>query len=494
MYSFLILFLFLAEKSKQEQEGIFSSHEPIMIVEIYREGATTPKIGNALNMEYVKKLGSKSVTEIGMRQHYNLGIQVKSDYKELINSINSPSEVKVFSSSRRSSILSAISHNLGMFKKDNEVEIEKVLKESKPLWIDFQQNKGEYSDFETQNINIPLIIAEKTNDKMFLSRLKRICPKAAKKRFDTINNLNKVYSPLFGDYYKEFSHYGIKPSYFDNNKDAKSFFEVITTALKKTQRKKSLLKNKNSLKSKEKTIERWDLKKIFFWYDTIASYIYYFGYDPRQMRDEVVERFNLLQSSFLFGMFNSDDFIKLYTTKIAEEIYREFSTRANKRNEENRFDKLKYLAFSSNEMTLAGMITGLGMSDSLCNLEKVYQNFTERKCKNSPDYASNILFELSRKEGELYVRTFYNRKRVNFCTGREEYCPLNDFLEILDERMITERFAEICGNEESIIMPNSHYFVIIFLLLILLCFFRNKVIEMESLMNKKERNSNDPFG
>lgn len=489
----LVLFcLVSAEKVIKEvvQEGIFSSHKTVMIAEVYREGAMTPKIGNALNLGYIRKLGSNAVTEIGMRQHYNLGIQVKSDYKELISSISSSSEVKVFSSSNRASILSAISHNLGMFKRKTELEIGNG---SKPLWVDFEDDES-YSDFETRNINIPLIIAEKGNDKMFLSKFRRICPKAAKKRYQTIKNLNMVYSPLFGDYYKEFNRYGLSPSYFEKNVNARSFFDFMRVGLNADQRQKKILKKKQNLDSEKKILEKWDLKKIYFWYDTVISYIFYFGYNPRKMKNEVVERLKLLQSSFLFGVFNTDDIVKLYTTKISEEIHREFLTRTKKNPEKIEVDKLKYLAFSTNEMSFGAMMIGLGLTDSICNLEKIYQNSTQRKCNKSPDYTSNLLFELSEKQGEYFVRVFYNSERHHFCKGGEEYCPLENFLSVLEERMITERFASICGSKDSIIMPNSHYFVVIFLLLLLLFFFRNQAIEMEGRLKKTNKINSDPFG
>lgn len=481
-------------KAQEEEEGIISSHKPIMISEVYREGAMTPKIGNALNLEYVRKLGSQALTEVGMRQHYNLGIQVKLDYKELISSIKNAAEVKVFSSSRRASVLSAISHNLGMFKKQNSVDFDSQFNKFKPLWLDFELEMDKYSDFEAENLNIPLIIPEKRNDKIFLSRLRKICPKAARHRLETIKNLNRVYSPLFQDYYKEFGRYDIKPDYFERNKQAQSFFSVINKAISESQRKRNILKAKMKNQNPEKIMGKWDMKKVYFWFDTIESYIYYFGFNPRKMKDEIIERMELLKSSFLFGIFSSDDIVKLHTTKVAEEISREFRERSLVTKGQS-LDRLKYLGFSSNEMGFAAMMTALGITDPLCNLERVYQNSTERKCEKSPQYASNLLYELSEKRGSFFVRVFFNRKRVKFCRGAQEYCPLDDFLSLLDERMVTQRFVEICGNEESIIMPNSHYFVSIFLLIMMLFCFRNKVIEMENQLESKvaRGNSKDPF-
>lgn len=76
-------------------------YEPVMIVEIYKPGASTPVYGNPLNRPYIKERGNKSLTEFGMRQHLNLGIDVKHKYKKLFQSIENIREVRVHSSSAR---------------------------------------------------------------------------------------------------------------------------------------------------------------------------------------------------------------------------------------------------------------------------------------------------------------------------------------------------------------------------------------------------------
>jgi len=65
----------------------------------------------------VENLGSKTLTDFGLRQHLNLGVDIRLAYPALFNQIEDVNQVKVYSSGSRASILSAMSHNLGLFHK-----------------------------------------------------------------------------------------------------------------------------------------------------------------------------------------------------------------------------------------------------------------------------------------------------------------------------------------------------------------------------------------
>ena len=127
---FLLISLLIANIVCQDD------YTPVMIIEIYKHGSSTPVLGNPLNREYINRLGNKRLTEYGMRQHLNLGIDIRHKYKELISSIESENEVKVFSSSSRASVISAMSHNLGLFKSLTKQRLEKFIPKMKirPLW------------------------------------------------------------------------------------------------------------------------------------------------------------------------------------------------------------------------------------------------------------------------------------------------------------------------------------------------------------------------
>lgn len=95
-----------------------------MVIEIYKSGSTTPIYGNPLNRDFVKERGNRALTEFGMRQHLNLGVDVRRTYQKLFDSIENSREVRVYSSSSRACVMSAMSHNIGLFRNVGRKEVE----------------------------------------------------------------------------------------------------------------------------------------------------------------------------------------------------------------------------------------------------------------------------------------------------------------------------------------------------------------------------------
>lgn len=127
--------------------------EPVMIIEIYKPGSTTPIYGNPINRDYIKERGNKALTEFGMRQHLNLGVDTRRAYQKLFESIEHPRDVRVYSSSSRASAMSAMSHNVGLFRNvgRKHIELEFKNRHVTPLWLNGQvQNKTKLTSFETE--------------------------------------------------------------------------------------------------------------------------------------------------------------------------------------------------------------------------------------------------------------------------------------------------------------------------------------------------------
>lgn len=116
MIKLIIILQLLSVTFTQAADIETEEFEPVMIMEIYKAGSSTPVYGNPFNRDYIKVRGNKSLTEFGMRQHLNLGVDVRKIYKKLFRSIESVREVRVHSSSSRASVMSATSHNIGLFR------------------------------------------------------------------------------------------------------------------------------------------------------------------------------------------------------------------------------------------------------------------------------------------------------------------------------------------------------------------------------------------
>jgi hypothetical protein len=120
-----------------------SDRTTLMLVEIYTNGSSTPKIGNPFSRGFIKTHGSKALTEFGMRQQLNLGADVRIAHSSLIHEIHDLDHIRVYSSGSRASVLSAISHNIGLFRKKHRRQIERIYERSRiqPRWHAAESNK-----------------------------------------------------------------------------------------------------------------------------------------------------------------------------------------------------------------------------------------------------------------------------------------------------------------------------------------------------------------
>ena len=138
-YALFMLFVYCRTLSSGEphiKKEIIPEYEPVMLIELYKAGSSTPKKGNPFDRDYIKLKGNKSITEFGMRMHLNLGVDVRKIYPKLFDSIENAREVKVFSSASRACHMSATSHNIGLFRKvaKKHIELEFKNRHVKPQW------------------------------------------------------------------------------------------------------------------------------------------------------------------------------------------------------------------------------------------------------------------------------------------------------------------------------------------------------------------------
>ena len=469
-----------------------SAYKVTSITEIYNQGSQTPTFGNALQVDYIKTKGNSALTEIGMRQHYNLGSQIHKDYKSLFKSIE-PEDYQVYSSPEPKSIMSAISHNLGLFRRLDSSPLEKELeveRPSRPLWkvggkrprFDVRQ----LSNFERDRVVVPVVSQEGWNDRMFFSKLRKVCYGKFKEEEMVYEGIEKVYGPLLEEQFKTLQGYGLSGDYFVESKKVNNFFNIFSG--KKSGRKGKLL-------SKVELVQGWSLRVAALWASTVQSYKSYFGFNPKKLTDDDMDLLNRMESSYQYSNFQTDESRKFYTTKIFQKI------KENYEEITNYGLGLKYLGFSASTNTIAAILTGFGEVDQVCNFEILTQNSTIRKCQLSPPAASNIVIELSRRKEEkhqihpmLFVRVFYNKKKIQFCPTQEEYCPLEQFHKFIEKYFILENLSAECKNDHAVEMPSYHYYLAIGLLILMILYFRFEVVEDYEMRIKNQRKNDYTHG
>lgn len=85
-----------------------------LLLELYRHGSRTP-FKNLLNETYFDDLGPSTLYANGMRQHLMLGRQLAQNYSRIFSETQKENFALTYSSSEQRCILSAQSHNMGIF-------------------------------------------------------------------------------------------------------------------------------------------------------------------------------------------------------------------------------------------------------------------------------------------------------------------------------------------------------------------------------------------
>ena len=121
---------------------------------------------------------------------------------------------------------------------------------------------------------------------------------------------------------------------------------------------------------------------------------------------------------------------------------------------ENYYEK-SFLLFAGRQERLVSLMKLLGLAEAKCFKIKAKagnykDNVKGTECGGLPDYpgpASNIVFELLRKESVYYVRILYNGKPFKFCRS-EYYCPYDTFKRMLLAKVkLDGGYYSHCRNE-----------------------------------------------
>ena len=88
--------------------------------------------------------------------------------------------------------------------------------------------------------------------------------------------------------------------------------------------------------------------------------------------------------------------------------------------------------YSAHDTTIAGFLAGLQVFDF-----------------QQPPFASALLFETSRRSGQLYMRVIYNDQPLLIPTCPSVYCPLQTFIDYLYFRSIWN-ISDVCNSSPSI--------------------------------------------
>jgi hypothetical protein len=107
-----LLSLILIGYSLQKVEP--SKDDVVMIFEMVRHGSRAPLTPFGPKSAWVDAIGKGELTNVGIRQRYNLGLNTKARYANLLNPNLKPNEFFVYSTDYNRTIVSAYAHIQGL--------------------------------------------------------------------------------------------------------------------------------------------------------------------------------------------------------------------------------------------------------------------------------------------------------------------------------------------------------------------------------------------
>ena len=122
IFFFLIFFCFFGKSLLKEEEP---EEKLLFVLEHFRHGAR----GSYKLFDYngwkdflnEKWKGAGELTQLGMRQHYLLGVSIRNKYKDFISNDFNPNEIYIISTDVNRTLISAYSHLLGMYYKSSSI-------------------------------------------------------------------------------------------------------------------------------------------------------------------------------------------------------------------------------------------------------------------------------------------------------------------------------------------------------------------------------------
>lgn len=471
----LVAGLIAEEKIPSNEVEEDQSKEIIMIIEIYSSGSRSPVNSNILNEAWVEEVGLGRITGNGMRQQFNLGTHIRNTHLKFFEKIDTD-RVKVFSSGRSRSLISALSHNHGLFPSGSrwnpEEQLTQVMKDLTrlpPCWKSKRNIATSLrSEFFSEPVALPLQTVDQFNDFMFLPRIDRACPKA------------KMYRDSFRAAHLKDRVIGMD-----------SFLAELRTEVEKINSTMAQeLTNKETYQNNSNLINHLN--------DVLTASLYQNGQLPKGFSKSTYAKLRRAASGYFMLKFEKDEIRKLYTSKISETILSEVNRLERSLETKDALDKhLSYLGFSGDDDTVASFLHLFGLSSPACHFTAVSDSSmgseSSEVCQPIPPYSSTLLFEILRnkKDGSLTINPTYNHKPLfpdAHAKGGIPEIPLDAFVSILEDKGLQDDFEELCGNKHVEVLKKGSYGLAVFLLLLSICAARAGLIrsqkEEKALQNK----------
>ena len=459
------------------------------IVELTRHGSRGP-------LRCIKKkpwtepvLCKTMITDVGIRQRYNLGLNTRNRYKEFFtkNGGLKEQEFWVRSTDRERTLKSAMAHMIGLLQNNNAKKLKFENNDSRllpPLYKGqelFFDPSQEAFDTPLPNGFVPFSIYsedQNTEELMSIDRCEGVTQYQLKKIDNHETSLiqkldkSKKYTQLIADAMKA---YGLPKTWMQNKSSADKCHWLSDYAIMDGQNSLNPTIPLNSTLYKQ-------LIKCYsfncFVGDQLQDRVTFSG-----IMERIVNWFNDKSNS---------------TTNVAD------SDPGGK-------SALRYVLLSAHDDQVSNIMRLMGLNGLECNMKDLIDGTDTEDCLAYPGASSNVVWELITKKGqpqtEFQVKVSYEQKSVDFCkTGTvDEYndyvCDLDKFLRVASTSYMIPNFREFCRIGVNMKQFVSHLemviiillFIVVFLLGVIIVFIISRFYQKKNTIRIKTRRNDGSF-
>jgi hypothetical protein len=394
-----------------------------MVVYITRHGARAPEEKYfTLNKDYwgTRVTDAMDLTDVGLRQHFELGSIFRTRYVEELSLISphyNSAEIKVISSEKDRTILSAYAHTMGLYPPGTGPEVHRNHRQSAliPPWIhnyNLNQDLG-FSVLPNYIQPIPVNIIGLDNDTLFHAYSKNVCPNQ-----------------------KEYSEMQMNTEIFTNVQ--KNLSEIYGS-----------VKSKMNLTAPLADISMKTVKRIF----SNLNCDFTDGRDlGLKVDDPILRHIRFMHNFYInYVLFGKEEQRQLTSYRFLTELVQYFN------NSIHNETQLKLVFHSGHDYDLASLLQIFGLTTWECIL-KTYQtegaDDNHESCYFTPNFASSINFELYKNGERHYVKLLYNGKDVTLWNNLT-FCTFEDLQEFV-ARKLPKTFREVCGTPPQMLIENRN--------------------------------------
>lgn len=397
----------------------------IMVFEYCRHGARGSLADLSNGSQWINDWGVEQLTGIGMRMQHYLGRTMKNNYHTIFDKDFTPDHMDAYATNFNRTIASGLSQFTGIFDmfKGPELPFDEFDTRLQPPKLTIDPKVGFKTALPKGYTPIPII--SKLNQRK-MQIIKEDCPYGNKRALDAQKSL--------GEYLMS------KPKVLELAKKGALEYGISDIS---------------DINYKGKKVRSIDIETLFYLGDfVIQDYLHNPSPTiPKTMYGKPAPLYHQLETGYsiaTMSRFNDTEFTRAVISELLYEILEYMDRKISDKSYAKRF-----VLYSGHDDMMTAIMLAIGYLDQTCLIDSLVDG-EYRECRQSPDLASSIVWELHDEYDSHFVKVKYNADFVDFCglgnKNNEYRCSIEEFAKRL-EAVGNKDYKDWClyGDEKQVL-------------------------------------------